>query len=109
VLVWGAWVFLELFLLFVLACVMRAAGFNTAADTKFQLKKPNSNQTATPKQHLRYMGHLKIDLESKKLKAARPVLLGGPNSTSPWQMVGGCVLCFACCCGFGFSAWLAGL
>ncbi|GBF87994.1 hypothetical protein Rsub_00706 [Raphidocelis subcapitata] len=32
----------------------------------------------------KYLGHLKIDLATKKLIAARPVLLGGPNSTSPW-------------------------
>lgn len=32
----------------------------------------------------KYLGHLKIDLPTKKIISARPVLLGGPNSSNPW-------------------------
>lgn len=32
----------------------------------------------------RYLGHVKIDLATKKVTAANVILLGGPASASPW-------------------------
>jgi hypothetical protein len=43
----------------------------------------------TPPKPQRYIGDVTLDLATKKVTAAKPVLLGGDNSTSPWPQVNG--------------------
>jgi len=64
------------------------APLNHALETQPQPQpaKPQPPKTPTPHEQKRYLGQIKINLETKKLISADPLLLGGLNSTSPVGM-----------------------